>query len=81
MRDTREVYFNQYCPLCKYRDILEDKMKPEDPCWACLKQGYNIDSHKPVYFEEDEDASKESQEATTRAWLDRRVLRERDASD
>lgn len=79
MNDTRETYFDKYCPICKYGDILENDMKPEDPCWDCLTQGYNIDSHKPAYFEEDENANTESKEVTTRARLDRRVLRERDA--
>lgn len=81
MNDKREAYFNKYCRICKYFNILEADIKPEDPCWPCLKTGYNIDSHKPVYFEEAGDAGKELEKVAARTQVDRRVLRERDASD
>lgn len=45
---TKEVRFDEYCIKCKHYD----KSEAEDPCWDCLNQGWNIDSHKPVYWEE-----------------------------
>ena len=47
---TKEVYFDRYCPKC----VHTDKDATEDPCFDCLNCGFNYDSHKPVYFEEDE---------------------------
>ena len=40
----KEVYFGDYCPNCKYRDIEET----DDPCNECLNEPSNEDSHKPV---------------------------------
>lgn len=48
--DYKEVYFHEYCKTCKYRDIKDWK----DPCNPCLANTYNIDSHKPTYYEKDE---------------------------
>ena len=45
---TKEVYFHEYCPTCKHHD----KEESEDPCWDCLDQGWNEDSHKPIKWEE-----------------------------
>ena len=45
---TKEAYYYQYCKTCKYRDEVETN----DPCNECLTQGYNIDSHKPIRYEE-----------------------------
>lgn len=45
---TREVRFDVYCQDCKYFERRED----QDPCWDCLNQGWNWDSHKPVYYKE-----------------------------
>lgn len=42
----KEVYFNQYCSTCKYKDLLES----EDPCDECLEYPVNTDSHKPVNY-------------------------------
>ena len=50
MNDTREVRFDQWCSKCKYSDITEDNMNPKDPCWDCLHEPMNVDSHKPVNF-------------------------------
>lgn len=50
MSDTKEVYFDEYCKTCKY-----DTYKGyEDPCDNCLGHPYNFDSHKPVFWEENE---------------------------
>lgn len=43
----KEVYFDLYCKLCKHELLSED----DDPCYDCLHNPSNIDSHKPVYFE------------------------------
>lgn len=45
--DTKEVYFNIYCKLCKHQLIKEI----EDPCHECLNNPTNTNSHKPVMFE------------------------------
>ena len=44
---TKEVRFDEYCIKCKNYE----KSEAEDPCWDCLNQGWNIDSHKPIYWE------------------------------
>jgi len=52
MNDTREVRFDEWCSKCEYSDITEDNMNPKDPCWDCLHEPMNIDSHKPINFKE-----------------------------
>lgn len=49
---TKEVYFHEWCPKCKYSEIDEKTMKPDDPCWDCLYHVWNIDSNKPINFKE-----------------------------
>lgn len=44
----KEVYFQQYCKICKHE--LEDEA--EDTCHECLQNPTNINSHKPVKYEE-----------------------------
>lgn len=51
---TKEVYFDVYCPLCKHYK----KDESEDPCWDCLNEGMNEDSHKPWKFEKQESVQK-----------------------
>lgn len=46
----KEVYFNQYCITCKYKDLLES----DDPCDECLNYPSNTDSHKPVNWKKNE---------------------------
>lgn len=46
----KEVHFEEYCNKCKHYE----KTEAEDPCWDCLNQGWNTDSHKPILFEEGE---------------------------
>ena len=50
--NTKEVWFWDWCPKCKYCDLKES----EDPCDDCLSEPSNEDSHKPVYFKEKENA-------------------------
>lgn len=47
--DYKIVDFS-WCNKCKYKNI-EDT---EDPCYECLNEPVNIDSRKPVYFEDKE---------------------------
>ena len=51
LRELKEVLYYVYCKKCKYAS----KSEAEDPCWDCLNQPVNTDSHKPVYFEENKD--------------------------
>lgn len=46
----REVDFEKYCKTCRYCD-LDEKF---DPCNECLEEGYNIESEKPIKWEENE---------------------------
>ena len=42
------VEFENWCHKCLFFDKLEN----EEPCWDCLTETVNIDSHKPVKFKE-----------------------------
>lgn len=44
----KEVYFNQYCILCKHKACSEET----EPCSECLTNPVNACSHKPVKYEE-----------------------------
>jgi hypothetical protein len=46
--DNKEVFFDVYCPRCEYKNRPESA----NPCWDCLESPVNVDSHKPLYFEE-----------------------------
>lgn len=46
----KEVYFDQYCKKCKHEKV-DDK---EPPCYECLGEPLNWNSHKPVKYEEKE---------------------------
>lgn len=48
--EDEEVYFYQYCPKCKHKDV--DDTKGKAPCHECLSEPVNLGSHKPVKFEE-----------------------------
>lgn len=50
MDTFKEVYFNEYCVKCKYKDISE----AEEPCNECLTQPFMVDSHKPLRFKEEQ---------------------------
>ena len=47
INEQKEVYFDQYCKLCKNVDLDE----ATDPCYGCLNYPVNLYSHKPVNFE------------------------------
>ena len=42
------VEFDKYCKKCKHWE----KAEKEDPCWDCLAEPVNEDSHRPMYYEE-----------------------------
>lgn len=44
----KEVDFEKYCETCKHEDTPEF----EDPCNDCLDYPTNVNSSKPVYWEE-----------------------------
>lgn len=50
----KEVYFHVWCPKCEYDKTPEN----EDPCWDCLNEPVNIESHKPVKFKEKKNVRK-----------------------
>lgn len=53
MDRDKEVYFDQYCPKCKYWLTSESEQDSTiSKCWDCLNEPSNEYSHKPVYFEE-----------------------------
>lgn len=48
--DSKEkiVAFDIWCPKCKHRD----KKEHQQPCDDCLSEPVNVDSQKPVNWEE-----------------------------
>lgn len=48
--DHKEVYFYEYCPKCKHKNV--DDTKSGEPCNECLDNPINLYSHKPVNYEE-----------------------------
>lgn len=44
----KEVYFDQYCKTCKHEKLKDN----EEPCVDCLCEPTNLNSHKPVKWEE-----------------------------
>ncbi len=49
MREQNKiVFFEKYCPNCKYEEMDEN----QEPCWDCLDCPVNQDTHRPVKFEE-----------------------------
>lgn len=46
----KEVRFDLYCKKCKHKD----KKQTETPCDECLAEPANVNSRKPVKFEEKE---------------------------
>lgn len=47
-QEYKEVYFNKYCKKCKH-----DKLKDNDePCSECMSEPINLQTHRPVRYEE-----------------------------
>ena len=44
----KEVYFSHYCKICEHFN----KKESEEPCSICLTEPCNLNSHKPVKWEE-----------------------------
>ena len=42
----KEVYFDKYCPRCKFFKVEEW----DDPCDLCLENPSNTNSHKPYFY-------------------------------
>lgn len=47
--NEKMVFFEKYCPGCKY----EAKEANEEPCEECISHPVNEHSHKPVKWEEE----------------------------
>ena len=45
------VYFGKYCKTCKHEKLEEN----EPPCDECLERPINLNSHKPVNYENKND--------------------------
>ena len=45
---TKEVFFSKYCETCENSKLPET----EDPCNECLAQGWNANSHKPIFYKD-----------------------------
>lgn len=46
----KEVYFHEYCKKCRHEKLEET----EAPCDECLNEPLNLNSHRPVRYEEKE---------------------------
>ncbi len=44
----KEVFFDEYCPKCEFSEYAEN----QDPCWDCLANPVNENSHKPTEYKE-----------------------------
>jgi hypothetical protein len=51
MNNEKIVEFNGWCQKCKYWE----KSEAEDPCFECLENPVNVDSRRPVKYEEAEE--------------------------
>lgn len=51
--EEKIVDFKKYCQLCKYQDLPKNEFDGEqEPCETCLSNPVNINSRKPIKFEE-----------------------------
>ena len=44
----KEVHFHEYCKKCKHKDLADH----ETPCNECLFEPLNLNTHRPVKYEE-----------------------------
>lgn len=49
-RKYKEVYFHEYCPTCEHRNVKNTEM----PCDECLSEPLNLETHRPVKYEQKE---------------------------
>lgn len=47
--DNKEVFFDVYCPTCKY--ATDNESDPNSPCFDCLEVPVNQDTHKPINWQ------------------------------
>lgn len=47
-QSEKEVYFDKFCKTCKHEKVEET----EAPCYECLGETTNWNSHRPVKYEE-----------------------------
>ena len=45
--DLKIVEYEKWCPTCKHLNEPEE----EEPCYECLTEPANVDSHKPINWE------------------------------
>lgn len=50
VEDYKIVEFDKYCDTCVHKDVSED----DEPCFCCLLSPVNLNSIKPVNYEEKE---------------------------
>ena len=46
----KEVYFDKYCKICKHEKLKET----EAPCYECLGEPLNLNTHRPVKYDKKE---------------------------
>ena len=46
--DLKEVFYDKFCHKCVHEKLAEN----EEPCCDCLNEPGNVDSHRPIYFEQ-----------------------------
>jgi hypothetical protein len=49
-QDYKEVYFHEYCKKCEHKKLEET----EEPCSDCMAEPTNLQTHRPVRYEEKE---------------------------
>lgn len=47
-QSEKEVYFDKFCKKCKHEKVEET----EAPCYECLGETTNWNTHRPVKYEE-----------------------------
>ena len=48
VQEYKEVYFHQFCKKCKHWELADN----DDPCDECLSEPVNLNSHRPVNYDE-----------------------------
>ena len=44
----KEVHFNEYCNKCKHKNLADYEL----PCSECLFEPLNLNTHRPIKYEE-----------------------------
>lgn len=48
--DEKEVFYNEYCPICDYVSKVGTDNGLVEACEECMSTPVNINSHKPVNY-------------------------------